>query len=70
MYCDFNGKILSFLNRLGQGSLLLHPIIILITNLDNNMSWLTQSNAFSRSQKMPPTINLLFKVFKILLVNV
>jgi len=39
-------------------------------NLDNDILWFTQSNAFSRSQKMPPIINLLFIAFKVSLNNV
>jgi hypothetical protein len=38
-------------------------------NLDNDILWFTQSNAFSRSQKMPPIINLLFIAFKVSLNN-
>ena len=38
-------------------------------NFDNNIQRLTQSNAFSRSQIMPPIINLLFIVLKLSLNN-
>jgi hypothetical protein len=39
------------------------PIIPYFSVFYINMSWSTQSNAFVRSQKIPPTICLLFKAF-------
>jgi len=37
--------------------------------LDDRILWLTQSKAFSKSQKMPPSMSLLFKATKISLVS-
>ena len=37
--------------------------------MDNRILWLTQSKAFSKSQKMPSTMRLLFKAIKILMVS-
>jgi len=39
------------------------------SSLDKRMLWLTQSNAFYKSQKIPPINNFLFKAFRIQLVN-
>ena len=39
------------------------PIIPHFSIFDINISWSTQSNAFVMSQKIPPTICLLFKAF-------
>jgi len=36
----------------------------------NNISWSTQTNAFCKSQKLPPTISLLFSAMSISLIRI
>jgi hypothetical protein len=39
------------------------------SSFTNNISWFTQLKAFSRSQNIPPTVNLLFMANKISFIN-
>ena len=39
------------------------------SNLESSTDWFTQSNAFVRSQKIPPTVNLLLRASKILFIR-